>query len=81
METNMNQNDNAKKLVDLMKQFDNAMLVTHDGSRLDARPMAIAKVDDDGGLWFVTDRQSSKMMEITASTDVGITMQGSNAFV
>jgi general stress protein 26 len=77
----MNQNDNSKKLVDLMKQFDNAMLVTHDGSRLDARPMVIAKVDDDGGLWFVTDRQSSKVMEITASTDAGITMQGSNAFV
>jgi len=77
----MNQEDKSKKLIDIVRQFDNAMLVTHDGNRLDARPMAVAQADDDGGLWFVTDRQSSKVMEITASTDVGITMQGSNAFV
>lgn len=71
----------SKKLVDLIHQFDNAMLITHDGDRLDARPMAIAKAEDDGGLWFVTDRQSSKVMEITASTDVGVTMQGHAEFV
>lgn len=77
----MNPAETSKKLVDLMHQFDNAMLVTHDGTRLDARPMAIAKVEDGGSLWFVTDRQSSKVMEIKASTDVGITMQGSGQFI
>lgn len=71
----------SKKLVDLIHQFDNAMLITHDGDRLDARPMAIAKAEGDGGLWFVTDRQSSKVMEITASTNVGVTMQGHAEFV
>jgi len=77
----MNQSDKSKKLVGLLHHFENAMLVTHDGSHLDARPMAIAKVDDDGGLWFVSDRQSSKVMEIKASTDVCVTMQSRNEFV
>lgn len=81
MDKNMNATDKSKKLVELMHQFDNAMLITHDGDRLDARPMAIAKVEEGGALWFVTDRQSSKVMEITASTDVGVSMQGSNEFV
>ncbi|HBJ35709.1 MAG TPA: general stress protein [Planctomycetaceae bacterium] len=77
----MNPSDKSKKLVDLIHQFKNAMLITHDRDRLDARPMAIAKAEDGGGLWFVTDRQSSKVMEINASTDVGVTMQGSDQFV
>jgi len=81
MDKVMNPVETSKKLVDLMHHFENAMLVTHDGTRLDARPMAIAKVEDDGSLWFVTDRQSSKVMEIKASTDVGVTMQDSNQFV
>jgi general stress protein 26 len=81
MDKSMNRTDTSKKMVELMQQFENAMLITHDGDRLDARPMAIAKVEDGGGLWFVTDRQSSKVMEINATTDVGITMQSANEFV
>ena len=70
------------KLIDLLGEFDNAMLVTHaaDGS-IDGRPMAIAKVDSDGDLWFASDRHSGKVAEIKADDDVSVMMQQSNRFV
>ena len=38
--------DTHKKLIDLLKDFDTAMLVTRGDDRsLDARPMAVAQVD------------------------------------
>ncbi|TWU44399.1 Pyridoxamine 5'-phosphate oxidase [Novipirellula aureliae] len=71
-----------KKLIDLIKDFDTAMLVTrsHDGL-LDARPMAIAGAEDDGQLWFVTDRNSGKIADLMLEEGVAVTMQGSNTFV
>jgi len=74
--------DKMKKLLDLMTEFNTAMLVTKAfGDRLDGRPMAIAKIDEDGGLWFVTNRHSGKVAEISAATEVCVTMQGDNRFV
>ncbi len=47
--------DVQKKLVEALKSFDNVMVATtaDDGS-VHARPMAVAEVDDQGVLWFVT---------------------------
>ncbi len=61
---------------DLLKKFHTAMLVTHgkDG-RLRARPMAVARVDEDGGLWFFSDTDSAKIHEIEADTAVHIVCQ------
>ena len=74
--------DVQAKLIDLLGDFSNAMLVTQkpDGG-LDARPMAIARVDDDGDLWFATDRNSGKVAEIKHDDDVVVTMQQNNKFV
>ena len=74
--------DAKAKLIDLLTDFDNAMLVTHstDGG-LDARPMAIAEVAGDGDLWFATDRDSGKVAEVRADDDVVVTMQGGSKFV
>ncbi len=73
--------DKQKKLIDLIGEFDNAMLVTRssDGA-LDARPMAIAEVEADGALWFVTDRSSGKVAALMLDNDVAVTMQSSNRF-
>lgn len=61
---------------DLLKRFQTAMLVTHTaGARLRARPMAIARVDDDGGVWFLTAAGSAKTHEITMDTQVHIVCQ------
>ena len=74
--------DTAAKLIDLTGDFDNAMLVTHAaGGKIDGRPMAIAKVESDGDLWFASDRGSGKIAEIRADDDVAVIMQGGNKFV
>lgn len=74
--------DQHELLRDLLHDFGTAMLVTHanDGS-LRARPMAVADVESDGDLWFVTDRSSGKMDEIAADAHVNVTMQGGGKFV
>ena len=60
----------------LLKQFHTAMLVTHAGDgRLRARPMAVAKVEDDGRVWFFTGAESAKVHEIEADTRVQIVCQ------
>lgn len=69
-------------LHDLLEDFDTAMLVTHAPSgALHSRPMAVAKVDPDGDLWFVTDRSSGKMDDIHADAQVNVSMQGGGKFV
>jgi general stress protein 26 len=74
--------DTQRKLIDLLHEFDTAMLVTRSGDgSLDARPMAVAKVEDDGQLWFVTDRHSGKIADLAIDTEVAITMQSSRKFV
>ena len=60
----------------LLKQFSTAMLVTHAGlGRLRARPMAIAQVEDDCRVWFITGAESAKAHEIEADTRVHVICQ------
>lgn len=74
--------DTHEKLIGLIRDFDNAMLVTKtDEGKLDARPMAVADVTDAGELWFVTDRNSGKIADLMLAREVAVTMQGSRKFV
>lgn len=74
--------DAHQKLIDLVKDFDTAMLITHGAYKdLEARPMAIAKVEDDGQIWFVTDRNSGKVNQLKADAHVVVALQASNKFV
>lgn len=59
------------------------MLITiGDGGSFHARPMAIAKVEDDGRIWFLTASQSGKVHEIESDSHVSVTaQQGDSAFV
>src|SRR5215207_5477177 len=44
-----------ERFQDLIKEFDTAMLVTRNADdRLEARPMAIADVEETNDLWFIT---------------------------
>lgn len=74
--------DKQEKLLALLKHFDTAMLVTRsDEGCLRSRPMALAEVDDDGSLWFLTERDSAKLDEIAAEPTVNVALQSSNRFV
>ncbi len=60
----------------LLTHFHTAMLVTHAGAdRLRARPMAVAKIEDDSRMWFFTDADSAKAHEIETDTRVHIVCQ------
>ena len=68
--------DDHSKLVELLRQFSTAMLVTHEADgRLRARPMAIAQVEDSGKLWFVSGDDTAKVHEIIVDTRVHLTLQ------
>lgn len=71
-----------KQLKEIIADFDNAMLITLGQNKQPAgRPMRIADVEDDGTLWFVTNRESEKVDEISANSTVGITLQSGSQFV
>jgi general stress protein 26 len=70
-----------EKLLETVKTFDTAMLVTKGGTGgLHARPMAIADVQDDGVLWFVTSSQTPKVWEIAEKSEVNIALQSSSLY-
>jgi general stress protein 26 len=72
----MSQNE-KKHFIELMRDFDDAMLVTHakDGE-LRARPMAIADVTDAGDVFFVTGVESGKVDELLQDERTLVTLQG-----
>lgn len=67
--------DERAKVVELLREYDTAMLVTHDHSVLEARPMQMAQVDDDGRVWFFTDDRTRKVERVTADRDVLLVLQ------
>jgi general stress protein 26 len=72
----------GSKLQDLLKEFDVAMLATRTAEgQLRARPMALAEVEPEGTLWFLTDRRSAKVEELERDDHVLVTMQSKARFV
>lgn len=72
-----------EKLLNTLKTFRNAMLVTtaSDGM-LRSRPMALMKVDEPSGdIWFMTSSASGKVDEIETHAQVNVSLQKDNAFL
>lgn len=66
----------ADKLKALLEKFDTAMFITHAGAdKMRARPMAIAKVEPNCDLWFVTGRETAKVHEIESRKHVNVVCQ------
>jgi general stress protein 26 len=72
----MPETNELAKLIQLIRGFDTAMLVTHapDG-RLRARPMQVARVEDSAELWFLTGNDSPKVQEIQSDSHVQVVFQ------
>ena len=82
MQTTLSEIEKRERLMDILKDFDTAMLVTKDSSGgLHARPMSIADKRDDGTLYFSTAVHSKITSEIDANPNVTVTIQGKNRFV
>lgn len=71
-----------QRLNDLISGFNTAMLTTVglEGD-LQSRPMAIADSSEEGELWFVTDRNSEKVFELTGDERVSVTMQSMTKYI
>jgi general stress protein 26 len=69
-------NNQITKIHELLTEFETAMLVTQDHNEVArARPMAIASVEPDCGLWFFSGRDSAKVHEIQVDQHVLIVCQ------
>lgn len=73
--------DTKKHLHDLLESFDTAMLITHHGDGQHARPMAVAGVEGESTLWFVTSVNAPKSDEIRRDARVSVTLQSARKFV
>ena len=78
-----NETPSQEKLHDLLKQFSTVMLVTHGASdEMRARPMAVAGLDADCGMWFFSNHESAKVHEITHDTRANVVCsQGGSVFL
>ena len=69
-------------LVSLLRDFDSATLVTRSrGGSLHGRPMAIARVEDNATLWFITSVGSAKADEVAEDARAMVTLQSPSRFV
>jgi general stress protein 26 len=69
-------NGKQQNLFDIIEGFDAAMLTTLDKRNgLRARPMAVAKLNRDGAVYFLTDAGSPKVGEIENNSKVTVTFQ------
>jgi len=67
-------------LYDVVKDFDEAMLVTHSTRGIHARPMAIARLDDSIMAYLLTDLNSIKVEEIRINPHALLTFQSARKF-
>ncbi len=83
MNSNPSSAEQAKHFLALLKKFHTGMLITHTtGQNFQARPMAVAEVEDDGRVWFITGADTLKVHQIEADACVHfIAQQGDSAFI
>lgn len=60
----------VQKIKDLAEDIKTCMFCTYKGDKLNSRPMSAQKIDDDGVLWFLSDKTSEKNEEILANSKV-----------
>ena len=78
--SNENQGDNIKKIRDLIKDIDYAMLTTIDSEgKLHSRPMSTnGEVEFNGDVWFFTYASSLKVNEINQQHEVNVSYAAPN---
>lgn len=73
--------NSSEKFWALVEDFDTCMVVSKDGERLRARPMAPKISNDRREILFVTDRQSHKVEEIEANPQVAVSFTKSGEYL
>ncbi|REH01012.1 pyridoxamine 5'-phosphate oxidase family protein [Flavobacterium aquicola] len=60
----------VQKIKDLAENIKTCMFCTYNGDKLNSRPMTAQKVDEEGVLWFLSDKTSVKNHEILENSKV-----------
>lgn len=77
----MSQPSEQQHLVDVLKDFDTAMLMTRTTSgELRGRPMALAHIEPNGSVLFATSLSNETVREIEKEPRVALTVQGKLKF-
>jgi general stress protein 26 len=67
---------------ELLHEFDTATVITRGRTgELHGRPMAVAEVDAEGTLWFITNIDSTKVLEIRGDSRAMLSLSNSRQFV
>ncbi|MBS3805089.1 MAG: pyridoxamine 5'-phosphate oxidase family protein [Oleiphilaceae bacterium] len=69
----MSSPEHKQKIWNLIKGMKTGMLTTLHGNELRARPMYLVQDKYDGTLWFFTDLDSEKVLEVENDNDVCVT--------
>jgi general stress protein 26 len=75
--------DPREHFISLLKRFDTVMLVTLNSEHeFHGRPMAVAAVEPDGRIWFLSGKDTAKVHEIEVDSHAYLTAQdGDSAFL
>ena len=81
MDATTNTFETRENLYDLLEDFDTAMMIVKasDG-HIHGRPMAIALLQEDAEMYFVTSIHSPKIAAIQADPNITVTFQSSSRF-
>ena len=66
----MSSPEHKQKVWNLIKNIKTGMLTTLHGSELRSRPMVLVQDEYDGTIWFYTDLESEKVLELERDHDV-----------
>jgi general stress protein 26 len=73
---NLAQQDALEEIKSLAEEIKTCMFCTYRSNKLKSRPMSVQKVDEDGNLWFLSDRNSDKNREIVSDSNVELLFAG-----
>ncbi len=79
---NLSKGEAAEKIKSLAEEIKTCMFCTYSNGKLKARPMSTQTVDENGDLWFLSDKNSDKNKEIVADSKVELLYaQGTDKFL
>ena len=67
---NLSNNEATEKIKELAEEIDTCMFCTYKDGNLISRPMSTQKADEEGNLWFLSDKDSDKNKEIALNNNV-----------
>ena len=77
---NINNNEAVEKIKELAEKAQTCLFCTkiETGKAFSTRPMSAQKVDDEGNIWFLSDKDSTKNMEVKDDDHVQLLFSGSS---